>query len=545
MERPTTHLYTWAPLPSSRHTRLLQLWPSDSLEQPIDCDIITTCIDEPCKYRALSYAWGEIQQDGSHLNATIYCDDKPMRVTQHLNMALKRIRASTRTWYRKLPIWIDAVSIAQDDPREKAQQVRVISEIFGKCRHLTIWLGELGTQDEDDLCRRVAAKFNQWEDEGIEVELDSSEQAFLETVLERSWFQRRWIVQEVLVANTSGLTPFFRLGEYGWNWPFMAYITEKMSPSRARDRFLLLAQRMVNDSFIPGPFATARDSARDVLDASGRPLYNSIIETVHIFEEAQCYDSRDRLYALLSMGWGPGTFSVDYTASVEDVYTDFASTLLRATSDDFLPAILASASCRRDERLAVMRKLPSWVPDWQVAASYASRAHQITVRRSISQVSRDPTHKFHGEARSVSDSTALILHDVSLFSPCSHITSEPVAQCGFCCLWQSQSTRTTLAEQPCDHSTSNEDCEECRLSNPLAAHAIRELALLTAGQFICLLPKSHMALVVRPAQSQLLGTTESYLLEHCLLVPLQDSVVAEANYWDALLALPLCDIALV
>lgn len=160
-------------------------------------------------------------------------------------------------------------------------------------------------------------------------------------------------------------------------------------------------------------------------------------------------------------------------------------------------------------------------------------------------MSRDPTHKFHGEARSVSDSTALILHDVSLFSPCSHITSEPVAQCGFCCLWQSQSTRTTLAEQPCDHSTSNEDCEECRLSNPLAAHAIRELALLTAGQFICLLPKSHMALVVRPAQSQLLGTTESYLLEHCLLVPLQDSVVAEANYWDALLALPLCDIALV
>ncbi|GAB7328142.1 hypothetical protein MBLNU13_g00171t1 [Cladosporium sp. NU13] len=318
-----------------------------------------TCIDEPCKYRALSYAWGEIQQDESHLNATIYCDGKPMRVTQHLNMALKRIRASTGTWYRKLPIWIDAISIAQDDPKEKAQQVRAISEIFGKCRHLTIWLGELGTRGEDNLCGSLAAKFHQWEDEGIEVELDSSEQAFLDRVLERSWFQRRWIVQEVLIANTSGLTPFFRLGEHGWNWPFMAYITERMGPSRARDRFLLLARRMINDSFIPGPFATARDSARDVLDTSGRPLYNSIIETLHIFEYAQCYDPRDRLYALLSMGWGPGKFNVDYTASVEDVYTDFASALLRATSDDFLPAILASASCRRDQRPAASRRLPS------------------------------------------------------------------------------------------------------------------------------------------------------------------------------------------
>ena len=544
MALPSTDRYTWAPLPSSRHTRIVQLRPSDSFERPVECDIITTCIDEPCKYRALSYAWGEIQQDGSHLSAMIYCDGKPMRVTQHLSMALKRIRATTRTWYRKLPIWIDAISIAQDDPKEKAQQVRVISEIFGKCRHLTIWLGELGNQGEDDLCRKVAAKFIQWEDEGVEIELDSSEQAFLDAVLERSWFQRRWIVQEVLVANTSGLTPFFRLGEHGWNWPFMAYIAEKYARSRAHDRFLLLARRMVNDSFIPGPFATARDSARDVLDASGRPLYNSIIETLHIFEGAKCYDPRDRLFALLSMGWGPGKFSVDYTASVEDVYTDFASTLLRATSDDFLPAILASASCRRDENSVEPRRLPSWVPNWQIAASYASKAHRITVKRSISQVSRDPIHKFHGEARSVS-SRSLILHEVSLFSPCSHIVSEPVAQCGFCCVRQSYGMQPTIVEEPCDHSTSNEDCEDCRLRNPLAAHAIRELASLGAGQLVCLLPKSHIALVVRPTHSGLLGNIKSYLLEHCLLVPPQYSAISVAGHLDAQLALPRCEIALV
>ena len=201
-----TELYRWAPLPSSGHTILLQFCPSNSLEQLIECDIITTCVDEPHRYRTLSYARGDIQQDGSHLNATFYRNGRPMRVIQHLNMTLKRTGANTRIWYQKLPVWIDAISVAQDDPREKAQQVCMISETFGKCRHSTNWLGELSTRDEEDLCRRIAAKFTQWEDEGTEVELDSSEQAFFDTILERPWFQRGWIIQEVVITNTSGLT---------------------------------------------------------------------------------------------------------------------------------------------------------------------------------------------------------------------------------------------------------------------------------------------------------------------------------------------------
>ena len=544
MDLETRDLYSWAPLPSPRHTRLLQLYSSDSHEQPIECAILTTSIDDPCKYRALSYAWGDIKQDGSHLTATIYCDDKPMRVTQHLNMALKRLRASTTTWYRKLPIWVDATSIAQDDPVEKAQQVLMISDIFGKCRHLTIWLGELSSQEEDDLCRRVATEYQQWEVEGLEVELDSSEQEFLGKILERSWFQRRWIIQEVLVANTSGLTPFLRLGEHGWNWPFMVYITEKNRDSKARDRLLRMVRRTVYDSHIPGPFATARNSARDLLDASGRPLYNSIIETLHIFENAQCYDARDRLYALLSMGWGPGKLSVDYTASVEEIYTRFASKLVEATSDDFLPAILASASCRPDMG---PRKLPSWVPDWRIAAHYASMAHRVTVKRSISQVSRDPTSHFQGEARRVSQSGGLILHGVSLFSSCSHTPSEAITRCGFCCLRQSCSVQTTVGEDPCSHfGTPNGDCKECELHNPLAAHTIRELASFGAGRIICLLPKSHMALVLRPARPESRSSrTESYVMEHCLLVPLRFPDMSVPEFWDARLALPRCEIALI
>jgi hypothetical protein len=54
-----------------------------------------------------------------------------------------------------------------------------------------------------------------------------------------------------------------------------------------------------------------------------------------------------------------------------------------------------------------------------------------------------------------------------------------------------------------------------------------------------------MALVVRQTQSRLLGDIDSYVLEHCLLVPLQYDAISAADVWDAQLALSRCDIALV
>lgn len=532
--------YSWSPLPSPRHTRVAQLKPCDSFKQPIECSIITTSIKEPCKYRALSYSWGAIRENGSHLDSIIYCDGKPMRVTRHLDMALKHIRASTITWYRKLPIWIDAISITQNDPDEKAEQVLMISEIFGRCRHLTIWVGEPGSPEEDALCGSVAAKFNQWEDEGLEVELDCSERRFLDAVLARSWFQRRWIIQEVLVANTSGLTPLFRLGRHVWNWPFMVYIIEKNTASASRENFLLLVHRMVHDSLIPGPFAAARNTAIDLLDASGRPLYNSIIETLHIFEDAQCYDPRDRLFALLSMGWGPGKFDVDYIASVEEVYNRFACTLLHATSDDFLPAVLASASCRRAKGPSSASNLPSWVPDWRNTARYKSSAHRATVERCISQVAGFAINDFHGDKRTITRNNTLALHDVRLLKLCDHMPNSPVTECAFCDLRQSCKAYETPKEEPCCHYRSSKglDCAECEESNPFAAHALRELALLEAGQFVCLLPKSQMALVLRAAQSP----EDAYMIEKCLLIPPSTHL---PDFWNKQRALPRCDIAIV
>jgi hypothetical protein len=539
-----TKRYSWTPLPSTRHTRLVQLHTSDSFEQSLECSIITTCVDDPCKYRALSYAWGEIKQDGSHLSAVLHCDGMPTRVTQHLNMALKRIRASTTTWYRKLPIWVDAISIAQNDPEEKAQQVLMISEIFGNCRHLTIWLGELISEKDDALCSQVAAKFHQWEYEGVEVELSAPEQSFLTTVLERSWFQRRWIIQEVLVANTSGLTPYFRIGDYGWSWPFMVYIVEKTEISEVRTKFLLIIRRMVDDNSIHGAFAGPKNRSRDLLNASRRPLYQSIVETLHVFEAAKCYDPRDRLFALLSMGWGPGKFSVDYTTSFEDVYVEFAIALVRATNDDFLPAVLASSSCRKARAPA---RLPSWVPDWQSIAEYNSKIHQATVQRSVANTARSEINEHYGDARSISSDKALILHNALLLSVCDHLLKAPATECVFCGLRNSSGATHPRDNEPCSHSRfQNEiDCEDCTLRNPLAAHSLAYLASLQDRQFICLMPEAQMALVLRHTHARVPCNVEGYVIEDCCLIPSYNPATAFSVFWQTPRDLPRCEVTIV
>lgn len=49
-------------------------------------------------YLALSYAWGETQQDGSHLTHRIVCDGRWLPVTKHLWQGLRRVREFQYGW---------------------------------------------------------------------------------------------------------------------------------------------------------------------------------------------------------------------------------------------------------------------------------------------------------------------------------------------------------------------------------------------------------------------------------------------------------------
>lgn len=393
--------YQWCPLPSQRHTRLLTIQPPRSVEDAIYCEITTTSLESPCPYRTMSYSWGPTFIDGSHLQDIIYCDGLSMQVTKNLNMALKRFRADQKSWYRKLPIWVDAVSINHHDAVEKAAQVLMMSDIFEKARHLTIWLGEPDDDVETALCARLAQEFYDWEHNGMEMVFDPAEDQLLQSIVQRSWFRRRWVIQEVLLDSATGRTPVFRLGDYKWNWPFFVYAINQLSTRvdcQYVERFLVLAKRTTLDSTvsIPGPL-TNRVYPSAAGNQNPRPISDTLLDTLQMFDYADCYDPRDRLYSLLSVGWGIGQIVVDYDADVVDVYVRFARALLVVNRDQNLAIVLATALCRRNYTSG-SRDLPSWVPDWRQPMTMISSSHRAAIEwcsRRWSYSEHDGPRRFH------------------------------------------------------------------------------------------------------------------------------------------------------
>ena len=501
--------YEWALLEGARQIRVVHVHKTTEDENSIRCSIQATSISDPCRYRTMSYAWGPTYADGSHLTKIIYCDDHPMRITANLYAALERVRDDQISWYRKLPVWIDAISINQKDPAEKANQVLMVSEIFEKSRQLTIWLGEPTDDHEASICTELGEKFWDWETNGTDIQISEHEKSTLRTILDRWWFRRRWIIQEVLVSNAAGRTPFFRIGHTGWNWPFLVYITEQLgrNSGNATDRFLALARRATNDTTVVSSVATVR--ARSILGSSTRPMYNTLLETLHIFDYAECYDPRDRIFALLSIGWGltdSERFFVDYEASVETIYTRFATSFLKTRLDDFLVPLLAAASCRGLDP-GTESSLPSWVPDWRRPIFYGNDKHRLAVETCLTRW----CGAHHRRHRSVVSDGILVLR-CWLLHPRSCQLQNLHARV--------RNTLDDLQSTTCRHSkgTNEPECDQCNEAVRIMQNLLVETGNKSTNYSLCLFPSSNVGFALHPKQGEGGTYSESFLLGHCFLV---------------------------
>jgi hypothetical protein len=119
---------------------------------------------------ALSYAWGT-EASTEH----IYCitdpadqrksTETPFAVSPHLYEGLRCLRA-TAIGGRPHWIWIDAICINQQDAKEKAIQVPMMSDIYSKAQRVVVWLGKADANSEDVMRKipELAAKMSEIED---------------------------------------------------------------------------------------------------------------------------------------------------------------------------------------------------------------------------------------------------------------------------------------------------------------------------------------------------------------------------------------------
>ncbi|KAI0446985.1 heterokaryon incompatibility protein-domain-containing protein [Xylaria telfairii] len=184
----------------------------------IECELIHTTLDENViPYEAVSYTWGASAKPSS-----IKLEGRNFMVTSNLWSLLHDLRQPDIDRY----LWIDAISINQADHNERGHQIRRMQVIYSGADRVLFYLGETTTnistfmdslavfqshasgyrwEPDDSRWRAI------WETTQFELQIrygnDVSiiQKQGLQELLERPWFRRVWILQEVANARKASL----------------------------------------------------------------------------------------------------------------------------------------------------------------------------------------------------------------------------------------------------------------------------------------------------------------------------------------------------
>jgi hypothetical protein len=367
--------HSYAPLKSNGHTRVLILEPAQDYAAPLRCFFESGRLkDLQHKYEAISYTWGV----SFFTHKLQYAEDgTEIPFTHNLDAALRRFRSK----FERRSLWADAVCIDQSNEKEKAIQIPVMKEIYEAASRVLIWLGN-GAQEEHAisvLCgiSRGIPSFMAEEDETFEMELESS----LGTIINLPYFSRRWIIQEA-VSNID-MTLFGGENEISW---------ERFSAAFKRVQGLLSQNAFRSTNLIPIYSLMSlwrwRALGEENHDNHTSEAELNILELMDKFEESECSDPRDRVYALVSLSknvieipeslaipaqWnrlarlscGKDTgcldsipMIIDYSLPTKTIYQAFAAS---AIASGYGLNVLGAAALRKPRSRLL---LPSWVPDW-------------------------------------------------------------------------------------------------------------------------------------------------------------------------------------
>jgi len=344
--------------------RLLTLKPGRR-QDDIRIDIKVSNLSDKPRYEALSYEWGTAEQ--LHL---VKVSNKHINITPSLYVVLKQLRHSSQP----RTLWVDAICINQDDLYEKSQQVPQMAEIYRRATSVLIWLGLQRSRSEDAfrmlsiLARLwISREVKNWlegeirplswvkgsqDEASVLVPEDKSLWDTMYELMDRPYFRRTWIVQEVAVAEN----PRVLCGSLEISWAHFAWAAAYLSRSLYHLHESLSEHGLARINTI----ADLRSAYR-----TGQAI--EISRVCFVSQTLQATDPRDKVYGFLGLlrySFNYPAFNVllgvDYHLPVRIVY-------LRAAQYSILNT--------RDLRICHSQAFPlersdsssSWAPDWSLS----------------------------------------------------------------------------------------------------------------------------------------------------------------------------------
>lgn len=307
-------------------------------------------------FEALSYAWGTDEpSDFLHIGSK-GANHESMPIRPNLAAALYQLRRRDNIRI----LWVDAVCIDQSNEEERNHQVALMTEIYRSTTKVLVWLGVeeadsslaletldyLGAQVEycrsDTILRSPNCREKWWYRSGFELQFTTSTWTAIHRLIDRVWFERLWIWQEVHLANLRVTVhcgpksvPF-----YNFRRGLICLREKQKLPSADLRTRLQIVDRLLRDrsgTDFPGLLSVTR---------------------LH-----KATDPKDRIYGILGLANFASLeiasmIKADYNLDLENIYLD--AFLAYLTQSGLLTLL---RDCNLEQRRTTG---PTWVPDWSI-----------------------------------------------------------------------------------------------------------------------------------------------------------------------------------
>lgn len=410
--------------------RILILEPGGFYD-PLIGELVPATFDSRPKYAALSYTWSDSYLDNARLSspslatkfshggqhlasilpnglattflglprggepAALTLNGHPFHLSHNLHLALLHLRSLTSP----LTLWVDAICINQADLKERNAQVALMSFIFMRAIKMVAWLGTKDYRNHPDPFHSMSIDWKAGQAPHLAASLTGAtklrcsvepDRNILARITESRYWKRIWIVQEICLPQVL----VFVYGANVWAYEDFRQCNAFKAVETQPTHLNFAPQIIMNNRFKP---MLELFAARDKISRESMRL-ESLVEQ---FATNGCSELRDRVYGLIGLAdnirpdtstnyaanhiaedidslhsrsctlpepeKGPRTFSVDYSRSFYELWTDVIMSVYCQTED--LKEQLTNQP---------IKSFPSF-NDWE-SVSYTNERHRSVVR---------------------------------------------------------------------------------------------------------------------------------------------------------------------